>query len=489
MADEFNAGEAVGGMIGFAVAGAPGELAGRLLGGAVADAYSNKPVPGYHATTVRNDLAPEDVTLTAHEIYRRITTGHGSGSLLAARDTAAELAGSLADRVGQIEAARGASTGAWQGEASQRSLTAAARLFNSLTVAQRQLAVNSRALDAELSAFDHIRANVEPVPESPPQSGFLNSANPFQTDVDKAINDYNAKAAKNVALYEGYSVDTAAARSQVPLSYPMTVPPAESTAPTAGTAAPLAAAPTAPPGAGPAVDTASAAPTTTSTTDGGTPTVPPPAGGASGTPGGTTGQGAAATDPLGRQAAGLTSPNAAAAGGAPVLPVLPGTSVGGASANRRSLPAGASGAQRGLSGAGPGVGPGAGGFGGFGVGGTPGGPGAGGPGVGGSGAGGPGAGGSGAGGSVARGGPAVGTGPIPGQSSTAPPPGRGGLAGATPRGAAGPGGPLGAPTGRSDGDEDAEHHVKYRIEPDGEELFGTDEFTAPPVIGDYRPTR
>jgi hypothetical protein len=38
--------------------------------------------------------------------------------------------------------------------------------------------------------------------------------------------------------------------------------------------------------------------------------------------------------------------------------------------------------------------------------------------------------------------------------------------------------------GRGAGDEDRDHQRKYTIEPDPEELFGTDEVTAPPVIGE-----
>lgn len=38
--------------------------------------------------------------------------------------------------------------------------------------------------------------------------------------------------------------------------------------------------------------------------------------------------------------------------------------------------------------------------------------------------------------------------------------------------------------GRGQGGEDEEHDRKYTIEPDPEELFGTDQLTAPPVIGE-----
>jgi hypothetical protein len=54
-------------------------------------------------------------------------------------------------------------------------------------------------------------------------------------------------------------------------------------------------------------------------------------------------------------------------------------------------------------------------------------------------------------------------------------PGRGGAAGGLP---------FGAAPGRGEGDEDREYPwAPYLQEDDPEGLFGTDEFTAPPVIG------
>jgi hypothetical protein len=44
----------------------------------------------------------------------------------------------------------------------------------------------------------------------------------------------------------------------------------------------------------------------------------------------------------------------------------------------------------------------------------------------------------------------------------------------------------GAGAGRGQGDEDTEHQLpSYLLEPDPDEVFGTDEMTAPPVIGDW----
>lgn len=62
--------------------------------------------------------------------------------------------------------------------------------------------------------------------------------------------------------------------------------------------------------------------------------------------------------------------------------------------------------------------------------------------------------------------------------------GVGGVAGA--RGAGGPGAMGAAPMGggRGKNDEESEHERKYLVEPDPEEMFGSEVLTAPQVIGD-----
>lgn len=61
--------------------------------------------------------------------------------------------------------------------------------------------------------------------------------------------------------------------------------------------------------------------------------------------------------------------------------------------------------------------------------------------------------------------------------------GRGGAAGAAGR-AGGAGMPMGAGAGRGQGGDDSEHQrPSFLVEPDPDEVFGTDQMTAPPVIG------
>ncbi|PWW50854.1 hypothetical protein [Actinokineospora spheciospongiae] len=119
---------------------------------------------------------------------------------------------------------------------------------------------------------------------------------------------------------------------------------------------------------------------------------------------------------------------------------------------------------------------GGGGGGGFGAGGAGGGAGAGGGGA--AGAGGPGAGGLGAKGA------GVGAGALAAEHAMGARGGAAGAAGAGRGGAAGGLGGMGAGGARGQGGEDDEHQrPSYLVEADPDEVFGTDEITAPPVIG------
>lgn len=453
MSDEFSTREAIGGAVGAAVAGVPGATVGRAVGGVLDQAYAAKPVVGDFTTTLGNDLAAENVTLDAHQIFVRITTGHGTASLAEANTAAATLSAGFAERANQIAMARGAAAAAWEGEASAAAASATTPLADSFAVARQQLSANAQALDAEITAFEHIRSQVEPVPATPPRSNLANDVNPFQTDTDAAINDYNAKAAKNIQLYEAYVAETTAARAQVPRDYAK--PPAldASAAAITSTASPIGNASVPPPPVGAGGGGQPPAATGASATGGGAEAPPAPGGGAGGGSGSGSGAGGGGADGAGRQTPSLTTPSATTPGG---VPLVPPARDGFTSVPVAGRPPRTTEAQRGVTGGG------AGGVGGFG-------------------------GGVGAGvGPAPRGGQTVLPGPTVGP---APPAGRGtaGVGVPAARGAAGPAGmPLGGAPGRGTGDEDQEHRRKYRVEPDDKELFGLDESYVTPVIGDRR---
>lgn len=395
---------------------------------------------GKHSATVASSpgsLSGGEISLTAAEIYQRIRGGQGTGSIVRAQDTAHALARRHWERGEQIGALRARMAESWRGDAAE----AATAHTDPLSEAQRQshdlLEASTRPLLTQAEDFERAYINVEEVPEKPPTSSLLNDAIPFTTDTDRAIADYNTKANKNVQVYNEYNGASHSNGGALPTTYPQlpigAVPPIV----VRGSGKVI-------PGRG-----KKPAPTTRGTGD---------------------------TVPAGSQALGGQSNPLA--GGQPLGGLTPsvssttpqGSFLDPVAGQRSTVPAAVSGGLPPASGGGAPVGPVAvggpqSGAGGSGMrGGTPSGPRAD------SRAGG-------AAGAAGRGGAGV-----PDGRATA---GRGGAGIPGGRATTGQGAMGGAPGGgRGRDEEDIEHRNKYLTEPDKDEMFGPDEFYAPPVIGE-----
>ncbi|MGQ0838638.1 hypothetical protein [Actinokineospora sp.] len=391
--------------------------------------------------------------MSAKDIYDRVHSGPGTSSLAGAHDVALTLAANHKALAVRVEALRQRMEAAWVGDASAAAHQAAGPLVTAFDRSGAELDRAQNVLFNQSDSFDTVKRAVVPVAEAPPVTGFMDVVTPWDTDTEDAVNQYNSAAEHNFRVYTAYAGDSNANAVGMPREYGE-VPPAfgevaiKVPEPSDG-------------------DGGRGGPSQPGTSDGGG-GGPTPAQfvQAPGQPGGpSTGAGGGALVPPGQstEASGFQPPT----GGSPV-PV--GSGLAGASAG--------SGGSGGFSG---GVGavlaPGAGGSGAQGgrFGGGHGG--AGGPGAG-VGRGVPG-GVAGGGGADAHAGPRSGAGPVSGE-----PAGQRGASGAAGRsgGAAGMGG-MGGGTGARGGEDSEYERATYLREHDPDELFGTDEITAPPVIG------
>lgn len=386
-------------------------------------------------------------SLSAADMYDRIRDGAGFTGLLTAQTNAAILAAKYAERVRQIESLRTRMAEHWTGDASDSALRYSQPFSDAMRDAGDTLtaiAGESGPLLRQTDAYQQVLINVEKLPATPPESGLLNTVNPFETDTDREINAYNDKATRNVAAYLSYysaSGDNGSAMPQAFPAPPDTTVPAVAVLPQTGQGGQQFSA---------QVPTVPAAPAAV----GGLPAAGGlPAGGASAAGGGPP-VGSSAGDPA---RMGSTSQQSVTPGPTSVPAPVTGTpqpSAGGTGVPFGMVPGG------GGAGAGrPGVGTG-----------RPGGGGSG-PGSGGPGSGGPGSGRLGSGGSPGGGGPGGGS----GARGMAEPLGR-----TTSSTGVGPA----AGRQRKDAEEDEERSSKYVL---SEELdLGTSEIVAPPVIGDTR---
>ncbi|RZS41370.1 hypothetical protein EV193_103693 [Herbihabitans rhizosphaerae] len=406
-------------------------------------------------------------SLAAHEIYDRVRNGPGTGPLEAYREASRKLAERHHQRLERIRALNGRMSGGWKGGAAG----AAEGHSTPLSQAMDQYAALLRDTDTPVGdqggAFTHTYNSVEPVPANPPRLDAANVSMPFAMDVEKQITEYQNKANRNVEIYSGYNWNSGCSSAGMPTDFPNlmagSVPPVAVKAP--GPAVPPGSPPPSRPGGGDPRDGTS----TPGTRDGGShvqqvPVIagtPPPGGGTNMLPpiGGPVPPGGEIRPP-GHGGPGLT----------PIQEWNPTTPTPITSDPRPIQPTPGPGGQ----GLGPMVGP---------LAGSGGGPGGSGSGSGRPGAGGvPGSGGLGRGGQPGMGGQ-VGAGPH-GAREPHGPAGRP-VAGMAGRGGSAMGGMPMAPGAGARGDEDEEHEYKVPLNAgDPEDVFGTDQVTAPATIGE-----
>jgi hypothetical protein len=395
-------------------------------------------------------------TIDARKIWETINGG-SSASVRDGADAAGTLQSVHDQRSQQIASINQAMDAAWQGDASQQVQAGAHPLGIWLQDSASNLTKSHAYLNNQGDAFDTAQSKVQEIAATPPHAGFMDHVNPF-SDKDDEIKKYNEQGQTNVQAFNAYyqaSAQNAAGMPQFSAWQGNTFSNGKGNGHDGNG-----------PGSGH---------TGTNPGTGGGGGYQP--GGAGGIPGGGTG---------GIPGYGTKIPGAGSGGAGGYQPNVPGynnpssTIPGSKSPSWNDGTAAASytpstsGTDFGAGGFGP-TGSGSSGYGGGS------GSGAGGFGVGGGSVGGFGPAGSGSLGSGASTGAGAGTG------SGAAGGVRGGAA-AGGAGAAGRGGASGmsgmGQGGRGKGSEDEEHQTKYLVSEDPNELFGTDELTTPPVIGE-----
>ncbi|TCP46788.1 hypothetical protein EV191_11364 [Tamaricihabitans halophyticus] len=418
-----------------------------------------------------------EATVSASALYQMMHSGPGVESLVAAGDSATRQSEAQA-RINRLakEAADLIRAG-WQGDAADNAQQAAHPLELGAMESSEALMKAQKAHQTQGESFLASRDRMEPVPDSPPETGVWDSMTPWDTDTEKAVSEYNEKSRRNGEIYQAYDTDSGSNVRSMPQQYPKfpefngeiavrdnksgpqgqtVAPPPETTSPGTTTTAGFSSSPSGgtPGGSPPVTSGPGALPTggAPNVTGGSGPSGPPVTSGPGpGAPGSVTGVGP--TQGANPAAAGYnpsTSPGGGRVPGMGMAPLMGGAAAGmGGDTARGGRAFGARG----------------------GVAGSPGSSaagrltGGGGPGTGGT----PGA------------GPKTGAGP--GGMAAAESAAKTGAAGSSGRGGMAGGPMAGGQRGR--GSEDEEHERKtWLIEPDKEGTFGTDEMTAPPVIGE-----
>lgn len=401
--------------------------------------------------------------MNGSEIYHNFhgRTGDDGAGLVSAGAKLIKVSDRYKERTTSITELTTTMENAWQGGAAGAAQRGAGPLAVEHGLAQGGMTTASTALDSQVSAFNTAKGKVTQIPPTPDKPGLWDNVSSFGgagRNYETKMNQVNTANDQNVAAMAEYEATTSSNTSSMPTTYgritddysavgverPAAPPPSQPYNPVIpGTNNP-----------GNRNTSSSSTGTTpgTSTGPGGRTN---PSGSTGNPPGSTTNPGNSQTNP---------STNRPPVGLPPRGTLPPGQNLG--QGNNPALPGMLPPAAFGPNSGGGGFGP-RGSGGGFGPGGSGSG-GAGGPGAGGRG---PGSGGfgPGAGGAAAAEGAAARGGMGPG--------GRGGPGGM--------GGGMGGHGNKGQGEDDSEHErPSFLVEPDPHETFGTDEVTAPPVIGE-----
>jgi hypothetical protein len=176
--------------------------------GVAAYAWATQPHSRPRSVDVQTVGEPSsDTTLSAADMYDRLREGAQYQGLAKAIGTVTIVAAKYKLRAGQIDGLRRRMAEGWTGDASDAALQYSRAFIDAMRDTGELLgetAGPSGPFARQVDAYQAVLRDVEKLPATPPESGLLNTVNPFETDTDREINAYNDKATKNVAAYTSY---------------------------------------------------------------------------------------------------------------------------------------------------------------------------------------------------------------------------------------------------------------------------------------------
>jgi hypothetical protein len=192
------AGAAAGAAVGTVVpviGTAVGAVAGAAIGGLVS-LFGGGPEAQQQSANIGGR------TIDARQVWEQISPGT-SNSLHEGATAAQSLEQAHSARATQIDALNKQMDAAWQGDASDAAQAGGHPLGTWLTDSASNLTKSHNFLSAQGSSFDTAKHSVQEIASKPPESGFMDSMNPF-SDKDDEINKYNQQGQTNVNAFNAY---------------------------------------------------------------------------------------------------------------------------------------------------------------------------------------------------------------------------------------------------------------------------------------------
>jgi hypothetical protein len=146
-----------------------------------------------------------DRKIDCYQIWDQISHGAGPGSISEGQHAATRLKASYNDRLTTIDKLARDMDAAWQGKGAAAARDAGAHPLKAwMEDSGTKLADSDRYLGEQHTAFTTVAAKVQQVPQKPPSNNFVNSITPWETDTDRAIKDYNRNGQANVDAFNTY---------------------------------------------------------------------------------------------------------------------------------------------------------------------------------------------------------------------------------------------------------------------------------------------
>jgi hypothetical protein len=162
----------------------------------------------YNMATTHSDdhtSTQGDRKIDCYDIWNQITTGPGTASISNGQAAASRLQGAYQDRLSTIDGLAKEMDAAWTGGGSEAAQNAGAHPLRAwMEDSGTKLTDSDRYLGEQNNAFTAVHAQVQEVPKDPPKNNLLNAVTPWTTDTDRAIRDYNTRGQANVDAFNTY---------------------------------------------------------------------------------------------------------------------------------------------------------------------------------------------------------------------------------------------------------------------------------------------
>ncbi|WP_378242746.1 hypothetical protein [Actinokineospora guangxiensis] len=158
--------------------------------------------------------------MSGYEIYHALHGGPGSSALREVHDITVAEAKHELERAKRITALGMKIESGWQGSAGAAAFGAAYPIARVSSIGVANLERTDQLLDQQAHSFDSAKGNVVPVAERAPETGFLDDIAPWSTDTETEYARHQAKSEHNIRVYDQYDMASWDNESALPTDYP-----------------------------------------------------------------------------------------------------------------------------------------------------------------------------------------------------------------------------------------------------------------------------